>query len=368
MGKMGKSGLTIPAGAIGRPGLIASVRRMSNVPEGRLVALLGPAGWVRALSDSEQPVFAWNVHLLGDPVPMAGITTRGIVVPDGCLVPLGDLPQRQIEAVMKAHALADFNAASADLAALIQGRDISPEMLEREIGRAAEVVWIRHALEEVPVWQALQDMGFEPYPNSEVLRWQRVHRGEELKITAGPDMFGRCLLMGSARTARAIFCDEQVLAERGPRGAYAKRLADIWRDVFPGAPMPAAFELGELYARHRKDMRCAAEEAATLRVDGEMLRAARRVLKARCGYMGEWRVCISYGEGTLRLKVGEFEFGCPATGLWVDDCEIALGDFLALPWMAFRGTEVAVRREGEVILFGGTVCAVAHGRHGFPAT
>jgi hypothetical protein len=123
--------------------------------------------------------------------------------------------------------------------------------------------------------------------------------------------------------------------------------------------MPAAFELGEVYARHRKDMRCAAEQTATLRVDGEMLRAARRVLKARCGDMGEWRVRISYGEGALRLKVGEFEFGCPATGLWVDDCEIALSDFLALPWTAFRGREVAVRREGDLLSFNGMDFSVA---------
>jgi hypothetical protein len=62
------SGLSTPSGAVGRPGLLAAVRRMSNVPEGRLVAVRGPAGWVSALLDREQPVFGWNAHLLGAPV------------------------------------------------------------------------------------------------------------------------------------------------------------------------------------------------------------------------------------------------------------------------------------------------------------
>ena len=51
------AGLRMPAGAVGRPGLLAAVRRMSNVPEGHLVAVRGPAGWVSALLDREQPVF-----------------------------------------------------------------------------------------------------------------------------------------------------------------------------------------------------------------------------------------------------------------------------------------------------------------------
>ena len=346
------AGLRMPAGAVGRPGLLAAVRRMSNVPEGHLVAVRGPAGWLSALLDREQPVFGWNAHLLGAPVRIEGQWVRDVVIPDHCLVPLGEITQKQLDRAIKVHAREDFDAALADLAAIVKAHDLSAEDLKRQIGRAAQYSWIQYALEVVPAWQALQDLGFEPYPDSSVLRWQRVHNGVELKITAGADLFGRYVLAARSVGARQAMWDESLLADHESRGAVAQRLAAIWRNAFGDAPLPAAFALGDDYAAHRRDMRCMEPMAATLWVNGEMLRTVRRVLKADADIPRGATVWLSQAEGELRLRVGAQVFGCPATGLWIDDGAIALEDFLAIPWPALRGARVSVRREGMVIRFG----------------
>ena len=79
---------SIPANAVGRIGMVASLHRVRGEEDGRLVAVRHPMGFVSELVGSLRPVFAWQVLVLGEPVKVNGRHCREIIVPDKCLRPV----------------------------------------------------------------------------------------------------------------------------------------------------------------------------------------------------------------------------------------------------------------------------------------
>lgn len=349
------NGVRIPGNAIGRVGMVAMLRRVDPESIGRLVAVRLPVGLVSHLG-TPRPVFAWQVLMLGEPATVCGKACREVVVADACLEPVSDIAPEVIEDMVRLGLYRDLEEAQSRVRALFADKSLSEEALDAAVQQAADKALIEYALEHVPTPRALADLGFTRSDKGlSTQQWSGVHRGVELHVIAGPDMFGLYSLAGRCIKPGMAMWDERNLPPREARGKVALTILEFWRAAFGrDAPVPGHLDLGLLYEKHQTDMRAVNVGLPTLEVDGEVLRAVRRWLARDfgpgpddIGPMPDEPLQLSHHDGLLRLAVGGRAYGCPAEGTWVGDCAVSLRTFLAVPPWLLRGMVVGLVRSLE---------------------
>lgn len=346
--------IPIPDGLIGRPGMVAILQRVSPASNGRLVAVRHAVGPISSLGTSPRPIFAWQVLVLGDPIDVEGKPSREIVVADPCLKPVSQIDVGEVEKLARAQAQEDFDAALADLHRILERNPMSEEELDAALNQAKDTVGISKALEVVPTATALRELGFRPsHPKSDTaLHWSGMHQGRELYVMAGPDMFGNWTITGTSSTPREKMWNERVVLGDEPRGKLAKHVVDLWREAFgKEAPVPSSLELGLIYEQHQVDIRSLDIGLRRLYLDGEIFRATKKWLAQRHGYEHatarrghEATAKLSVDRRLLRIEVDTEVYACPAGGVWVDDCAMALADLLAAPPSSLRGRTLVLER------------------------
>lgn len=350
----------LPEAAIGRIGMVALLRRVPPDAEGRTVAVRLPVGFVSNLG-TPRPVFAWQVLVLGAPVSLDGKACREIVVADRCLEPVSALDPAVVAELAIAGAQQDFDAALAKARHLFTGLSLTDAERDAAIARAAEQVEMQYALEQVDTGQALHDIGFRPTaPGADTLQWSGVHRGVELHVGAGPDMFGLWMLDARCVTRREAMWDERRLPPSESRGRVALTVLDFWRTAFGrDAPPPPYLDLALTFERHQAELYSLRLGLPTLYVDGEALRAIRRWLardfglqEGEVGPLPDRRLHLSFDNGMLRLSAGTRAYGAPACGTWMSDCAVSLRTLLATPPWLLRGFEVALERSLDNLAIG----------------
>lgn len=344
----------VPSHAIGRVGMVAQLQRVRPEHLGKLVAVRVPVGLMSSLSDNVNPVFAWQVLVLGQAVDLNGRPCQDIVVADRCLKPISQLGPGEVDALAKIQAEQAADEALADLRKILDAHPLAPDELDAFIEKAAEQACMERMLEVVPPAIALQDLDFRSTGTgtSGGWVWSGVYGGDELHVFAGPDLFGRWMLAGRHVSARQAMFDERLLADQEPRGKVVLQVLQLWRQAFGhDAPVPTHLLPALSYEQHLKEMRSLNIALPTLLVDGEVLRAVRRWLRQRhrdpcktVDLSSDARLSLAYTDGLLRLVAGGQTYGCPAQGLWVGDCEVSLGEFLAIPVVRLRGMHIAMER------------------------
>lgn len=339
----------IPEGARGKPGTVAMLRRLKGDADGRLVVVREPAGYPGALVGSARPVFCWTVQLLGPPAERDGQPSRAFHVPDRCLVPLATMSDEALKALLEEHRRHDFEAALADLAGQLGATDLPHEVFARLAMRVAEQQAIQKALQVVPVAEALQEIGFKPaHAGGEALEWATVRSGIELRLRAGPAVFGDWLIAAYGVGHRTLVCDERHLPAEGARGQIVQTVLAMWRDAGTGpAPAPDALHIGEVYQRHQADLRRYRTDLPTLHLDAKVFRATRRWLIERHGHMDPPAIVrLDHADGLLRLEAESVAYGCPAQGVWIEPRTISLSDLSGVPSDLLRRRHV-VLEQGE---------------------
>ncbi len=359
--------IPIPANAVGRPGMIAMLRNVKAEAAGKLVVVRFPVGYVSTLTASGKPVFAWQVLALAGPVELNGASRFDFVVPDRCLVPVSQIEPAGVDALVEARARREIDAALVDVRRALDAHPMTEQELDAAVIRAVEYVAIEHALEVVPVPVALKELCFRTTFGSEdgAWRWSGMHQGVELVVMAGPDLFGtRWSIVGKCVTSREMMWDERFVLAEEPRGKIALLILDLWREAFgKDAPAPGHFDLGRRFEQHQADLKRIGTGPPTLLVDGEILRATRRWIAQRHGWgdvevgpLPDLPLALSHGDGSLRLEVAGAVYTVPASGVWVEDCAVWLGEFLAIHPQRLRGHTVSVERSPGSVSFNG--CAV----------
>lgn len=345
--------LPIPNGAVGKPGMLAMLQRVQGIEDGKMAAVRTPVGFVTSLVGSLRPVFAWQVLLLGEPVPINGKPCREVIVADRCLRPVSQITQAELEVLAKMQAQVDFDAALQDLGRIIGAQPASsgPE-LDAMIEKAAQQVGIQRALEVVPIAAALAEVGFKPAPppNGESLVWTGVHEGTEIEMNAGPNWFDRWAITAKCVTVQTAMWDERTLPAELPRGEAVAALLEFWRNAFDRhAPTPDVFEIGLIYQQTKEEMRRLAPGLPQIQLDGEIFRATRRWILARhsgpCDRMGpeaDAPMALSCEGGLLTIRTQGAAYGCPIHSGWIDECTLSFRSFLAVPAWGCRGWSVTL--------------------------
>lgn len=99
--------IQIPEGAVGRPGMVAMLQRVSPGADGRLIAIRHAVSPMSSLSASARPVFAWQALVLGEPINVHGKLSQEIVVADPCLKPVSQITAAEVETLARAKAQED---------------------------------------------------------------------------------------------------------------------------------------------------------------------------------------------------------------------------------------------------------------------
>ena len=359
----------IPENAIGRVGMIAALHHVRGEDDGRLVAVRHPIGMVTELIGARMPVFAWQVLVLGEPVDVNANHCREIIVADKCLHPVSQLPDGEVERLVKLEARKDFDAALIDLAKILKTTDMTPDQFEVFVEKAANQAQIECALEVVSIAQVLREAGFkqENPPDGEGLKWAGVYSGKKLVISGGPDWFDHWRIWGQARDARTILCEERVLMTDWPRGRILGVLVEIWESAFGDAAVPDNFSMGVLYKQHQLDIRRLEPGLPYVAVDGEIFRATRRWIAQRhslpentMGPHRDFPISLSITGSLLQITVQGQTYGCPICRGWIDDCSVSLQQFLALPPQVFRGRMITLSFTVGEMLIKGCPVAVCH--------
>lgn len=356
-------GVPIPERAIGRVGMIAMLRRVRPEDEGKLVAVRFPVGRVHSMESTGRPVFAWQVLMLGPSVELNGLPCREIVVADRCLEPVSQVDEQQLETLTRARSEEELAQALDAARRIITQRPLTDEELDAQIDKAGEMLFTRMALEVVPLPVAFREMDFRGYgqEGDAGWHWSGLYQGRELYVLAGQDLFDRWTIVGQHQTERNLMWDERVLPPEAPRGAIVLHVLNLWRNAFGrDAPVPGRLSIGALYERHLQERASIGIGLPTLRVDGEVFRATRRWLSERyrvdddlCGPRPDGRVGLAYNDGILRVSLDGNVLGCPASGVWVGDCEVSLRELLAMPGWRWRGDTIALVRSLDSLSFNG---------------
>jgi hypothetical protein len=348
--------IQVPDGVVGKVGMVAMLQRVRPEDDGKWVAVRRPVGMVTSLVGSKNPVFAWEVMVLGDPVQVNDKPCREIYVADQCLKPMTVITPEQVEVFVKARAKEDFNAALDDLAKILNATSMTPDEFEGFIDKAANQMNVERALEIVPTSVALTEIGFKPKQSAfEILGWVGVNDGWQIELSAFQDWFGRWNLSGTGKSPRTILCYEVNLPDEAMRGKTVAKVLDVWRTAYgTSAPVPDCLSLGVVYEEHQEAMRRLDPGMPHLYVDGFMFRATvkwlRRTLRAK--EKNDY-LLLSFSDGLLRLRFNDYVLGCPAHGIWTDDCQVSMKDLLTIePWN-LRGSSIRVERSNECVTFNG---------------
>ncbi len=345
--------LAIPVDARCRVGMVAMLGRLRAESNGKLVVVREPAGYLSTMVGCNKPAFSWYVHSLGAPLQCKDRPSRDAYVADICLTPVGEMTEAQIKKLIKSDALADFNEAKDDLYKILAKSNMTAEQLHQQVEMAGHQFAIQHALEVVPTGTVLREIGFRLcQPDGEVLEWAGVHKGNELRFSAGRDFAAAWLVVATGHTARTATWDERLLLEEAPRGHVLQVVLSMWRSAFKSisqpVPTPDCLALGLVYEKHCKVMSRIGTGLPSLRLDPQVFRATRKLILARYHRPGEnATVWLSHADGLLRLAVGSTVFGVPARGIWVEDREISMDDFAAIPAQVMRHRSFELEQSAE---------------------
>ena len=359
---------TVPFGANGRIGLVAQLRRVRQQSEGRLVLVQRPVGPMSSLSTHPLPVFAWQVLVLGANVEVDGKPCREIIAADACLAPVCQLDAQQMRVIVEQRVHYELQLGLQDLARVL-------ESLESGGGKSVLNVWsspiaesvdddagIATVLQTQPMATSLRKLGFRPMGSDETSgwHWSGHNEGLELYVMAMPDMFERWQLTGRSHSKLKAMWSEKVLEDELPFGAVALKVLTLWREAFgSGAPPPPHLRPALVYEQHQSDMRPLRVALPTLIADGEVLRGIRRWLSRRCATEpdGETppdqRLALSFKEDMLCFTAGGQTYGCPACGVWVEDCQVSVREFVCIPGWVWRGRSVRLEQSVGVVLVNG---------------
>lgn len=222
--------------AIGRAGMVATLRGFSPEADGRTVALRFSVGLMPA-GEGAPPVLAWQALVLGEPLQDRERTLHEIVVADHCLVPVRQLTVLRVERLRKVRALRDFMQAMNELAQYLSDHPMTPEAAGQALAGTLQFTGIRMEHELLPVAVALHEAGFTPTEEG-AMRMTARRAGHERAIEAIPQPAGGWLLTASADGAAV---GETPLPPRAPRGEVVGALQRL-RAAFNLTPAPAAAE------------------------------------------------------------------------------------------------------------------------------
>jgi len=212
----------LPDNVIGRPGMVAMLRRVRPAAEGRLVALRHPVGMV-APREGARPVFAWQALVLGVPLRCGDRPCNDAVVGDSCLVPVSWLPPLRVERLRKVQALRDARLAMRELGEYLRDHPATAGESGDPLEKALNHVSIAMAHEVVPVAAALREIGFSVVTKGgDALGWSVRHAGSELRFDAGPDWLDGWRLGGVCVGRDRALLGETVLPPQAPRGQVVR--------------------------------------------------------------------------------------------------------------------------------------------------
>lgn len=347
-------GIEIPLGAIGRVGMIASLKRLSEDAVGKLVLIKEPAGMVSTLVSSDKPVFAWLAIVLGEQLSINGRLSRHIYIPDACLVPVSQVSEEELASLSTLTNQSDFQTALDDLAKVVGAEKLTWEEVEGGVERAVEIFALEFCLRQAATPVVLQELGFRrSKDNPEVLEWALLHDGIELKFIAGSDSFGNWRLVGTGNSNRTAIWDERLIPGEAKRGEILRPLLSTWRSLFPAASCPPELEMAAIYERHLAEQRRLYIGLPRIHLDGEVFRSILKWLKQRHEDLlaDEQSVVLSFSDGLLRVSVQGLAYGCPAHGNLIGACQVHLRDLLSIPPYAKRGSYIAVVQDASNLTF-----------------
>ena len=347
--------IKIPENAVGRVGMIASLKRLPEENVGKLVLVKEPAGMVSTLVGSDRPVFAWQVIALGEQINVNGRASRHIYVPDACLTPVSQVSEEELEALYQQSNDADFNAALDDLARAVDADELTWEEVESAIERAANLFAIDTCLQQVATPIALEEIGFRPSKHlPEYMEWALLLDGVEIRYGASADGFDMWHLTATGNSTRTALFDTRILPAEGKRGEVFLSLLKMYRGLFPRAACPPELEVAAIYERYLEQSRSLKIGLPRLHVDGQIFRANLKWIVERHGdLLGEAQpVSFALDDGLLRISIAGISYGCPAHGNLVGPCTVCLADLLAIPPHERRGRLIGIEQDAQCLLFG----------------
>lgn len=351
----------VPSKAVGRVGLVAQVRGGPPALEGRLVVVREPAGRLCAVLGLRRPTFCWTVRLMGAPVTLEGREVRDVYLPDRCLVPLSDLSEAGLGALLQDQFQADREALLGRLRRRLGAEGQTLDAVERIAIQLKARLDIDRALERMAVPQALAQIGFRPQgEGSEVLVRTLAWKGFELTLSAGRHWRLGWTVVGHGRRTGEGTWIERDLPEEAALGDVAEAVLAVWWQAggFPqGSPVPEGLELGLTARRHRQWLQRACGGMPALQVDRTVFRAVCKWLRDAGSQDllddGHPRIRLSQEGALLRLEVHGTAYGCPAQGLWVEPCELRLRDLVAIPETALRGRRLVLVQAVDAVWLAG---------------
>jgi hypothetical protein len=340
--------------------MIAALRGVRASETGKLVLVRVPVGLLPDPRDRERRSFQWQVMALGVPVRVNGEDRRDLVIPDDCLRPVSRVEPCDVDALVKAQALMDFDEAARDLSRCAEDLPPDDQDFDDLLARAGAVALFTRTMQIVPVASALAEVGFTTPDNGQTWNWSASHGGATLTVFGTTDLFGRWTLVSSLKTGETALWDERALDALVRRGVVLATLLGFWREAFGAtAPPPACLSEAVTVDRHHRDLgKLRLDSPPALLVDGAMLRAVRQVLcdqwgldTDKIGPLPDFPVSLSFDDGLLKIELQGCRYGIQATGLWVDDCRMSLREFLAMPPQRLRGYRVRLEQHPQALAF-----------------
>jgi hypothetical protein len=225
------SNIQIPDGVVGTIGMVAMLQRVRPEDDRKWVAVRRPVGMVTSLVGSKNPVFAWQVLVLGDPVQVNGKPRREIYVPDQCLKPMGVITPEQVEVFVKALANEDFNAALDDLAIIAKAWEAEMEHKTKLGGNPRLQGELESMLETMPAEEVFEDAGFViDQAGGKCINWPNEWLRSGIQSKCPENTFS-----------------ELLQEENAVRGEVLAQIAKAWREQYPDAPLPAELSGAAIY-------------------------------------------------------------------------------------------------------------------------
>lgn len=350
------SPVRIPPQATGRVGMLAMLQSTAGAShDGRVVLVCAPNGWVQHLSSDGQRAFSWEVALVGAPDIVDGLPQRKLVVADGCLKPLSELPAGAVDSGLAALNAEDFSKALDDYAQTNGATGLPRRELLGKFRRALAQARIRRTLSVVPVAEALQAAGFRAEaPGRSTLVWARSHNGEELRLFATPDLFDAWSVIGAAVSRSRWALPEARLPASEPMGRTLLTVLNLWRDVFSRSPVPEGLELGRVYEQHLRLIERVRPGLPTVwAARPEVFRGIVRMLRREAVARGPGGpLALRYRDGMLEFVRDGERWAWQVYGAGIDDCLIDEASLLALPAHAFNRRVRLEQNLGALIVNG----------------
>ena len=240
---------------IGHIGMIASRSDVEGEDAGRLYVLREPAGMLTTLIGSDVPLSAWLARALASPT--TGITSppRDIYIADRCLVPVSQISELELEALISTQNQREFDAAVAETQESMGDSENSEAEMDAMIERAARQFFMQFSLRVAAVPVTLREIGFSlAEERGRSLVWLLEDAGLALHLKASPDEEGQWRLTadlpGRAGAIPEVF---SCPPKRRVVGS-SLRCCPCGGRHFLLAAMPDVLEMGDIYNRHQGEM------------------------------------------------------------------------------------------------------------------